>query len=302
MIKNIRMDVLPKGKIIPPIYDFMFTTIFNKEENIVILENFLSLYLKMPLESMKGNVKIRSRNLMLENKHAANKQVDLLLQLENGKINIEVSTGISSGIINRNLVFICNAHSTSYQYGDSDYTKLGSTIQINLVYDKQHFVGKKFREEYYMRDEQGNILTKNLRIDYVNIARLKESCYTNSIDEIENFCRALVTTNEEEFKRWMGGMNMEWEAKEKMEEEVLKYSNDQEVIAIYSKYTKKELERNTLLHDWKEEVFKNGIEQGIEYNVPYNVPISMDNYRRESKKESKRECVKKVLKLQKNVA
>lgn len=267
MTKNIRTERLRKGEIIPPIYDFMFTAIFNKPENIIILENFLSNYLNIPLEDIKGRVSILSRNLDLEHKHAANKQVDLLLELENKKINIEVSTHLSRGIINRNVVFACNAHATSYKHGDRDYSNIGDTIQINFVYDKSHPVGEKLKETYYLRNESGNLLTENIRIDYVNIARLEEKCYTGDTDGIESFCRMLITHSEEEFKKIIGGMRMEKEAKEKLIEEVLKYSNDKEVVAIYSDYTKEELERNTLIHDATEEAIQKGLEQGFEKGI-----------------------------------
>ncbi len=262
-----RTTKLEKGEIIPPIYDFMFTTIFNKEENIIILENFLSNYLKIPIEEMRGRISILSRNLKLENKHAANKQVDLLLKLGGKRINIEVSTHLSSGIINRNVVFACNAHAASYQHGDRDYSKIGETIQINLVYDKAHPVGEKFRETYYMRNEAGKMLTEKLRIDYVNIAKLEEPCYTIGEDEVEEFCRMLIARKEEDLKKIIGGMRMEKEAKEKLKEEVLRYSQDEEVVAIYSDYTKEELERNTILLEETEEARRKGLEEGLQQGM-----------------------------------
>lgn len=117
MSKNVRKQKLPEGEVIPLIYDFMFTAIFNKEENLIITENFLANYFNIPLEEIRGNVTILSRELELENKHTANKQVDLLLKLGSRKINIEVSTRLSIGIIDRNVVFACNAHSTSIGMG-----------------------------------------------------------------------------------------------------------------------------------------------------------------------------------------
>ena len=71
MGKNVRKQKLPDGELIPLIYDFMFTAIFNKEENLIITENFLANYFNIPLEEIKGNVTILSRELELENKHAA---------------------------------------------------------------------------------------------------------------------------------------------------------------------------------------------------------------------------------------
>lgn len=68
---------------IPLTFDFMFTSMFNKK-NIAIIENFLSCYLEIPLRQKKGKWSIYPRNLDLESKHAANKQVD--------KVELEKST------------------------------------------------------------------------------------------------------------------------------------------------------------------------------------------------------------------
>ena len=42
--------------IIPLNFDMSFLTIFNKEKNSSILEHFLSCYLEIPYESVKGNL------------------------------------------------------------------------------------------------------------------------------------------------------------------------------------------------------------------------------------------------------
>ena len=66
-----RIKKLAEGEIIPLTYDFMFTSIFNKEENIDILEEFVSFYLDIDLSDIKGNLKLLSRELELESKKEA---------------------------------------------------------------------------------------------------------------------------------------------------------------------------------------------------------------------------------------
>lgn len=295
MSRNIRTDQLPKGEIIPPIYDFMFTAIFNKEENLIITENFLSLYLQIPLSEIKGKLKIKPRNLELENKYVASKQVDLLLELENKRINIEVSTSVSIGIVNRNVVFACNTHATSYHYGDSKYKNIGDTIQINLVYDEDYIVGEKFRESYYLRNEKGKELTKKLRIDYVNIAKLEETCYTSSIDEIEDFCRTLIAHKEEEFKKLIGDLKMEKEAKEKLEREVMKYSQDEGVIDQYTDFrAKHEWERETIIQDRVDEAVEKAVEEAVEKAVEEAISRTKEETNKEIEQKVK-EASKRAL-------
>ena len=89
MKQDIRKIELKEGEIIPLNFDFVFEAIFTKKENIDILESFLACYFDMDINDIKGRLKILSRELELESKKAKNKQIDLLLELENETINIE---------------------------------------------------------------------------------------------------------------------------------------------------------------------------------------------------------------------
>ena len=76
---------------------------------------------------------------------------------------------------------------------------------------------------------------------------------------------------------------MEEGVKEKFVEEVDKYSSDNQVVALYSKYTREELEHNTLLIEGMEEArekglkegfeegFENGVEKGIEKGIEQGI-------------------------------
>ena len=274
MINDTRKKKLEKGKLVPMIFDYVFTSIFNKESNIAIVENFLSCYFDLPLEEVKGNVVILPRELELENKHTANKQVDLVLKLGSKKINIELSTRMSEGIMNRNIVFACNVHSRSYKYGENDYSNIESTIQVNLIYDKRYHGNAKLKETYYLRDEKGNILSENFRIDVLDMEKGTRMCYTDRETKLARWCKAFVSETVEEFEEAIGEI-MEENTKEQLKEEVMKYSQDEEVIALYSAYTKEELERNTLINDAKKEGLKEGKIAIVQNMLKKNMDISV---------------------------
>ena len=107
MSESVRMKKLEKGAIVPITFDYVFCNIFNNPDNIIILENFLACYLEVPLNKIRGH---GDRELMIEHKKEANKQIDLLVDIEGEKINIEFQKEISDGIINRNVVFACKVH------------------------------------------------------------------------------------------------------------------------------------------------------------------------------------------------
>ena len=61
---------LKDDELIPLTFDDMFTEIFNKEENICILEELVSGLLEIPLNDVRGNLKLKSRRLKMEEKKA----------------------------------------------------------------------------------------------------------------------------------------------------------------------------------------------------------------------------------------
>ena len=80
-IMKIRTKTLSPGEIIPITFDYVFTSIFNNENNIDILENFLASYLEIPIEKVRGKVTILSRNLELSHKRDRIIQIDLLADI-----------------------------------------------------------------------------------------------------------------------------------------------------------------------------------------------------------------------------
>lgn len=85
------IETIKDGDIIPLTFDIMFTEIFNNEDSICILEEFIAGYFNYSLDDVRENLKILSRRLPKENRIESRKEVDLLLNLNGKKINIEMS-------------------------------------------------------------------------------------------------------------------------------------------------------------------------------------------------------------------
>ena len=257
-----RIAALKPGEIIPLNFDFVFTEIFNNPKNIDIIENFLSVYLEVPLSEMKNHVKIQSRDLELNHKKEAKKHVDLLLDLNGRKINIEMSNKQSPGVMDRNVVYVCAIHSKQMEYGKKDYTMIHKTLQINL---NNYSLGRgELKESYYMATEKGKILTKKLQIDMIDMVKGREICYTDSENKLARWCKVFTSTSEEELTEALGDDLMEREPKEKLVDEVTKLSSDEDAVILYTKLTRQELEQNTYIAEAKQRGFEEGIEEGIE--------------------------------------
>lgn len=261
MVK-VRKEKLKPGEIVPLNFDYMFTEILNDSNNIEILENFISCYLDKPLKEIEGNLKIQSRQLKLESKQIAGKQVDLLLDLNGEKYNIELSNKRSKGVMDRNIVYASAIHARQLRYGLEDYSKIQKTIQINL--NNYHCNEKQLIESYYLTNKHGNLLTEKLRIDIVDMEKAKKICYTNNErnNKLIRWCRVITSKTKKELNDNLGDDLMTKKAKDKLVGRVDQLSGDEEVIALYTKLTKEELERNTYLKEAREEGVEEGIEQG----------------------------------------
>ena len=256
IVNAIRKNKLEKNEIIPLNMDFMFTTIFNNEKNIYVLEQFLSNYLEIPIELIKGNLKILKRKILPNNKKEASNEVDLVLNYNGKVINIELSNERkSTGIIERNIVLACKIHGGELKYGNKDYKNIDETIQINL----NNFRCNKdtILNSYYLSDlKRKEILTKKFRIDMVDLVLGNRMCY-NINDKLSKWCRLLMTKKRDELYK----LAITLLGKEKGEEfmsEIEMLCGDDEYISIYTKLSKKELEYNTYIAEAKEEGFNDG--------------------------------------------
>ena len=279
---DVRKEKRKEGEIIPIKFDYVFVSIFNNPQNIEILENFLSCYLEIPLEGIKGNLKIMPRELELESKGSKNKQVDLILDLKGDKINIELNNNFTEGMIERNIVYACNIHGRQLRYGDNSYSNITKIIQINFNVSKKYQTDKLI-EKYELKGEEGNILSKKIRIDVINVHKSLEKCYTERDEKIARWCKLMIVDTKNELEKTLGDDLMEENAKEKLVNEVEKYSTDEEVVALYSAYTREELERNTVLEDERKEAREEGLKEGIQEGI------------KEGIKEGKEDIAKKMI-------
>ncbi len=262
IVNSIRKTKLKKNEIIPLNMDFMFTTIFNNEKNIYVLEHFLSDYLEIPFSSIKGNLKILKRKILPNNKKESSNEVDLVLNYNDKLINIELSNERkSTGVIERNIVLACKIHGGELEYGNKDYKNIDETLQINL----NNFRCNKdtILSSYYLSDlKNREILTKKFRIDMVDLVLGSKLCY-NINDKLSKWCRLLMTKRRDELYK-LAIVLLGREGGNEFMNEIDMLCSDDEYIGIYTKLSKKELEYNTYIAEAKEEGFNNGEKSGIE--------------------------------------
>ena len=231
---------LKSNEIIPMTYDLMFTEIFNNEKNIVLLEEFISFYMNIPIKEVTGNLKLLKRNLNKKNLKSSKKEVDLLLDLNGKKYNIELSNKWNQSIKDRNVVYISHIHSDQLTRGFSDYSEIEESIQINLNnFDSEDDI----KTSYYYRDETGKILSKKCRIDVINLVKGKKMSYTGDerTDRLIEWCKVFTSITEEELKKSSKKV-LSNKSASKLVSEVKRLSGDDEIMIEFDRNSKRDLE------------------------------------------------------------
>ena len=262
-------ETLKKGELIPLTFDIMFTEIFNNPDNICILEEFISNYLDIPLNLVTGNLEILSRRLPKEDRNESRKEVDLLLNYQGKKINIEMSNSASDGVINRNVVYLCKIHGRQLKTNDINYSKINDTIQIMF---NNFDTDNDLKTTWYLRDDAGNILTSKLRIDIINLVKGKDLCYTGSekVDYLINWCKLLTTSNKDNVKN-ISCQIMSHKSTNTLMSNMSMLSEENEMVRLYTKLSRREMEYNTLIVEATEKGLKEGRQKGLEQGIKQGI-------------------------------
>lgn len=274
---------LKENELIPLTFDIMFTEIFNNPDNICILEEFISNYLDIPLKEVSGNLKILSRRLKKEVRYDSRKEVDLLLNYKGKKINIEMSNNKSDGVINRNVVYLCKIHGNQLKVGDINYSKINSTIQI--VFNNFN-IGNELKTTWYLRNDEGQILTSKLRIDIINLVKGKDLCYTGSekVDYLINWCKLLTTKDRENVKD-ISSQIMSHKSTDMLINNMNALSEEDEMVKLYTKLSRREMEYNTYIAEATEEGYNNGHEKGYNEGIKKGIEQGIEQKNNEIAKK-----------------
>ena len=291
-------ETLKEGELIPLTFDIMFTEIFNNPDNICILEEFISNYLDIPLNLVIGNLKILSRRLSKEERYDSRKEVDLLLNYQGKKINIEMSNSASDGVINRNVVYLCKIHGRQLKTSDINYSKINDTIQIMF---NNFDTDNDLKTTWYLRDDAGNILTSKLRIDIINLVKGKDLCYTGSekVDYLINWCKLLTTSNKDNVKN-ISCQIMSHKSTNTLMSNMSMLSEENEMVRLYTKLSRREMEYNTLIVEATEKGLKEGRQKGLEQGIEQGIKEEKTNIAKKMIKENiETETISKITGLTK---
>ena len=232
-------------------YDRAFKEVFGKEENKDILKKLLEEILQVEIERIEYlNLERNVDNVKVKRKH-----LDLYLETNIGKIQVEVNTTNSKYVKPRNMSYLCDIYSHHTLVGQ-EYDQDTLIIQININYGQPD---EKYIREYRLRDESGKEYIKNFIIYEINMEKYMKLWYNKEEKELEK-------------SKYIVMLNLEKEELEKLSKKdkvVIKYMKELERVNENPKFREymsaeednKKIE-NSLKREWMEEGLAEGIKEG----------------------------------------
>ncbi len=247
-------------------YDRAFKKIFGNNEKPERLEAFLSVYLNIPFEDIKGTVTIIDSERRINTYNSKRETMDIIADtlIEDDKYRINIEINMFEKNVVRNAIYAFTLLSGNIRNKES-YSKIPHLIQIN--FDKFDVIPNgKIIDRYFLKNEDNEVLTDILEIDHVNIEKCYKACYDKNVSEDNKqiiLLGALVYCKKiREIEKCLEGIKMEKEIKDDILDAALEYSEDPEEVFFYNKELDDWKVREGAMEEAKLEGRQIGLEEG----------------------------------------
>ncbi len=230
-------------KIIPLWHDEIFNTIFNNEDNIDLLEELIAILFQRDINEIRGKAKLLSRNLYRVKRGDAKKEVDILVDVDGEKFNIEIEDCYDEATLKKDYSYACNIHSRQAKRGIKNYNTIKATNQL-IVFIKGLHQGTVLSRYPFKNENSKEILSDSMRIYLLDVEQ--GMCYDKNTNKIIQICHALTAETEEEFKSAMKGVFSNMEKDKRLVESDLAISMDPDDYSMTFDLSHEELLRNTI--------------------------------------------------------
>ena len=240
---------LKKGERIPIVSDTMFHVMLNNSSRKQYSAYLIALVLNLDYEKVYDSLIFVNNKLDREKYKDSSKTVDFVCRLNGKIIGIELNNNSSKASLERNISYAVDLYKSKMASGkEYDYE---TVIQINI--NNFTFEGNsKIKEEYSLRNEEGEKLTEKLKFIHIYLPNIRKKCYNK--EKLNVLERLLLAFNEEEN---LSDITKGDRIMEEYVKESIKASQDEEVIGLYDK----ELHLEKLRLSELKEAREKGIEQ-----------------------------------------
>ena len=243
-------------------YDKVFKSILSEPKLKDYLSYLISEITDLDYDYVYDNIRIVNNELLSEIRKGKTYNTDLLINIEENKIDIEANRKYSKGLFVKN---------SKYQHKISSDLKEGEEYSNNFVYQINFNEFNRFIESNEVVDKVMLVNLKTGEIEeemyqryHVNLAKIKKKYYNKEeITLFERRCLILTLQNEKKIKNLI----KEDEMMERVYKKMKELNENDDVRFLWDEEKELEKARNYDMKLEKEKAQKEGHEQGMKQGI-----------------------------------
>ena len=274
---------LGPGEIVKLCYDQAFKIMYGNAYHLEILTMLLSKILEVDYNDLVGNITLLPLNTLYTTIGEKKSERDVVVSVKYDQdyriiLEVNVKKDFYETVMDRNIYYTFDISKKVLEGENYDNMDVTFLINFNTFYINKE--RKKVFDEYLLRNEEGDILTKKYKILNINIEECYQLWYDNNYqgkfglyeEDLLLLSAAMFVSTEEDFFKILELVRMKPEIKELMEGVLANMNKDSDLVNGYYNW-KEEQDKinNGIINEVKRKSLKEGLKQGIQQGIEQGI-------------------------------
>jgi len=276
---NDKKRSLAPGEIVQLCFDQAFKIMYGNQEHLEIITMLLSKILEIDYDDLEGKVTLLPLNVTNKTVGEKKSERDVVVSVKTDDkyrivIEVNVKTDFYESVMDRNIYYSMSESKRLVEGETYDNMDITFLINFNTFFINKD--RKKVLDEYLLRNEEGDILSKKYKVLNINIEECKELWYHNNYqgkfglyeEDLVLLSAALMVEKESEFLEILDLVRMKPEIKDLMEGVLTDMNKDDDLVGSYYNWKEENDKMNrSIINEVERKSLKKGIEQGREEGI-----------------------------------
>ena len=287
---------IKENKVAPATFDPVFKSVLKDPSTRDYLVNLINHITSIPKAFLKENIYFKDNEPAIERALEKGKRVDLLIDVEHMKINIELNMEYYEGILEKSHTYAHKIAGMIYNKSEN-YKNKHIIIQINI--NNFDVLGDEnadtIRECRILDVKTNQLIDKQFIIYHVNLDKILKKYYNEyRNEELTEFEKSLVILTLED-KSKLRNISKGDRVLMSVEKKIEDLSLNEEIIGLYDAEQEDKRVYNTKLLYATEQATKKGLEQGIQQGIQQGMQQGMQQGLKQGSRNEKISIAKKLL-------
>ena len=254
MVKSEKKEFIAMG------FDPLFKKMYGDVNYTNKAAALIGIVLSIPYEDIKDRIDVVGNEKLRNNKSDKQQARDVLLKIqlhsEYHFVNLEANLfGYNQELIDRNASYISDIYSSQLDESDG-YSLLNPVIQINFNKPINKIKTGNPYDIYSLKNDDDYVLTDMIKIINVDIVKCFDLWYNGDIEKFTSSEQNIIRvgalhyiSNDNDFRKCLGEINMDKDVKDKIERDMDEYQRDKNLVRVYDAQKRRDAEWDSLFKD-----------------------------------------------------